>query len=92
MAIGKQGLTDQKVAERLNISERAVADIISGTKAINMNEITKIAGALGVSVNSVACFIKDQAEDGKSVSEIQDAFNGIICEITLLETLLGDTQ
>lgn len=90
--INEQGLTDREVAEQLNISEKAVADIINGTKATNMNEITKIAEALGVSVDSVAYFVKEQAKDGKSVSEIQDEFNRIICEITLLETLLRDAQ
>ena len=88
----EQGLTNQEVAERLNISERAVAGSINGAKAINMNEVTKIAEALGASVDGVACFVKDQAEDGRPVPEIQDMLNRTIYEITLLETLLEDTQ
>lgn len=91
-AINEQNLTYQEVSDRLNISTKAVSDIINGRKAINMNEITKIAEAIGVSVGSLIYFVDNQAKDGETVPGNEDMIDRVISEIYSLETLLEDTQ
>ena len=89
-AINEQNLTYQEVADRLNISDKAVADIINGSKAINMNELTKIAEAIGVSVDSLIYFVNDQARGVEIVFDNEDITSRVINEISLLETLLAN--
>lgn len=49
----RQGKTQRFLAEQLCISKQVMNKIISGTKAINVAEISKIAGILNVSVDSL---------------------------------------
>jgi len=48
-----QGRTQQYLADRLGISKQVMNKIISGSKAINVAEISKIANVLGVSADSL---------------------------------------
>ena len=91
-AINEQNLTYQEVADRLNIPEKAVVDIINGSKAINMNELTKIAEAIGVSVGNLIYFVNDRVMDGEAAPENEGMIDRVISEISSLETLLTDAQ
>lgn len=91
-AINEQNLTYQQAADRLNIPMKAVSDIINGSKAINMNEITKIAEAIGVSVDSLLYFANDQAKGVEIVFDNEDIISRVISEIYSLEMLLEDAQ
>ena len=46
-----QGRTQQSLADSLGISKQVMSKIISGSKAINVAEISKIANVLDVSVD-----------------------------------------
>lgn len=48
-----QGKTQQFLAEQLGISKQVMSKIITGAKAINVAEISKIANVLNVSVDSL---------------------------------------
>lgn len=48
-----QGKTQQFLAEKLGVSKQVMNKIVSGAKAINVAEISKIASALNVSIDSL---------------------------------------
>lgn len=48
-----QGKTQQFLAEELGISKQVMSKIISGAKAINVEEISKIAAVLNVSIDKL---------------------------------------
>ena len=48
-----QGRTQQSLADSLGISKQVMNKIISGSKAINVAEISKIADVLGVSADKL---------------------------------------
>ncbi len=48
-----QGKTQQFLAEKLGVSKQVMSKIVAGAKAINVAEISKIADALDVSVDSL---------------------------------------
>ena len=52
-----QGKTQQYLADKISVSQQVISKIISGSKAINVMEITKIASALGVSTD---CLLVDE--------------------------------
>lgn len=51
--LAAQGKTQQYLADKLNVSKQVMSKIISGSKAINVAEISKIASALDVSTDSL---------------------------------------
>lgn len=90
--INSKNIPVHDMAKRLDISMKAASDIINGSKAINMNELTKIAEAIGVSVDSLIYFANDQAKGVEIVFDNEDITSRVISEISLLETLLADAQ
>lgn len=48
-----QGKTQQFLADKLGVSKQVMSKIISGSKAINVAEITKIAKALNIPVDQL---------------------------------------
>lgn len=55
VVLSKQDMTQQALADKLNISRQMVNKIIQGQKAINVSEITKIASILNVSIDTLLC-------------------------------------
>ena len=51
--LGVKGKTQQNLADAMGISKQVMSKIINGNKAINVNEITKIASYLDVSVDDI---------------------------------------
>ncbi len=49
--LDKKGLTQQNLADALGISKQVMNKIIKGSKAINVNELAKIASVLGTSTD-----------------------------------------
>ena len=49
----KRGLTQQFLADKLNISKQVMSKIISGSKSINVAEISAVADVLNVSVGDL---------------------------------------
>ena len=52
-SISAKGITQQSLANKLGISKQVMSKIISGAKAINVEEIRNIASVLNVSVDSL---------------------------------------
>ena len=52
-ALNKQGKSQQYLASELGVSKQVMSKIITGAKAINVVEISKIASVLNVSVDSL---------------------------------------
>lgn len=99
--LGAKGKTQQNLADAMGISKQVMSKIINGNKAINVNEITKIAEYLEISVDdilsvdsemdyseSVVDFMGLIGDDSarEKVEHIMDAID----EIFLLEELIDD--
>lgn len=52
-------MTQQKLAEEIGVSKQVMNKIIKGLKAINVNEISKIAAVLGVTTDKLLAFEMD---------------------------------
>ena len=62
-----KGYTQQFLADKLNISKQVMSKIISGNKAINVQEISKIASILGVTIENLL-LMKKEKEVGHNLS------------------------
>lgn len=92
----RQGKTQRFLAEQLCISKQVMNKIISGTKAINVEEISKIASVLNVSADSLLTVetaaqkpmhnlsFMGQAENEKMKEQIK-ILQTVIDEILMLE-------
>lgn len=49
----QQGMTQQKLADKLGISKQVMSKIIRGNKAINVMELSQIASILGSTTDSL---------------------------------------
>lgn len=74
-----RGLTQQSLADALGISKQVMSKIVNGGKAINVNEIAKIASVLGVTTDELL-MIQDEP-----VSEDTLSFMGGITDEETLE-------
>ncbi len=96
--IDKKGLTQQSLADALGVSKQVMNKIIKGNKAINVNELAKIASILGttadelltvgeepVSVESLS--FMGSVTDGETLERV-DLIRSAIDEIHMLEDLL----
>ena len=95
-----QGKTQQFLAEKLGVSKQVMNKIISGSKAINVAEISKIASALNVSVDSLLstdrvqnpahhfCFM-GQVKDENTKRRIE-VLQTVIDEILMLEEYVDE--
>lgn len=96
--IENKGFTQQSLADALGISKQVMNKIIKGTKAINVNELAKIASVLGtttdelltvsaepVSVDSLS--FMGSVKDEKTLEKV-DRIRAAIDEIHMLEELL----
>ena len=81
-----QGKTQQFLAEQLGISKQVMSKIITGAKAINVAEISKIANVLNVSVDRLleTSVIKGQVKSASTKQKIE-ILQKIIDEILWLE-------
>lgn len=86
--------TQQYLADRLNISKQVMSKIITGTKAINVFEISQIASKLEVSVEELLNVKKEAAThkfsfmgrvENEKTKEKIEILKTIIDEIILLE-------
>lgn len=98
--LNKKGLTQQSMADALGISKQVMNKIIKGNKAINVNELGKIAAVLGVTVDELLLTRadKEQVESINFMGSITDEstlekvnlIRSAIDEINMLEELLYD--
>ena len=51
--LNEKGMSQQSLADALGISKQVMNKIIKGSKAINVNELSKIAGILSTSTDSL---------------------------------------
>ena len=81
-----QGKTQQFLAEQLGISKQVMSKIITGAKAINVAEISKIANVLNVSVDRLleTSVIQGQVKSASTKQKIE-ILQKIIDEILWLE-------
>ena len=94
------GMTQQSLADALGISKQVMNKIIKGSKAINVNELSKIAEILRTSTDYLLTVDMDMidAESLSFMGEIHDdvtrdrvnLIRSAIDEIHMLEDLLND--
>lgn len=48
-----RGMTQQSLADQLNVSKQVMNKIVNGAKAINVNELAQIASVLGVTADTL---------------------------------------
>lgn len=94
-----KGMTQQSLADSLNISKQVMNKIIKGSKAINVNELAKIAEILNISADELLMMPSDTAttERLNFMGSIQDEttleqinlIRTAIDEINMLEELLN---
>lgn len=95
-----KGMTQQSLADALGISKQVMNKIIKGSKAINVNELAKIAEILSTSTDAllmveVEPFIADSmsfmgAVRDEVTRERVNLIRSAIDEIHMLEELLDD--
>ena len=96
--IEKKGFTQQGLADALGISKQVMNKIIKGSKAINVNELAKIASVLGATTDELLT-IGNEPVSAESISfmgsvtsvetrEKIDLMRHAIDEIHMLEDLL----
>lgn len=73
--LGVKGKTQQNLADAMGISKQVMSKIINGNKAINVNEITKIAEFLEVSVDDILR-IDSQTDFTESVVDFMGLIGG----------------
>ena len=93
-----KGMTQQSLADSLNISKQVMNKIIKGSKAINVNELAKIAEVLNISADELLMMPSETAttERLNFMGSIQDEttleqinlIRTAIDEINMLEELL----
>ncbi len=93
-----KGFTQQSLADALGISKQVMNKIIKGNKAINVNELAKIASILGTSADKLLAAPVDPASvdslsfmgsiNDKQTLEKVNLIRSAIDEIHLLEELL----
>lgn len=98
--LNEKNMTQQNLADALGISKQVMNKIIKGSKAINVNEITKIADVLHTTTDRLLSLESNQAVCGNFafMGEVHDEYtqenvNRIrtaIDEIHMLEELLSD--
>ena len=76
-----KGMTQQALAETLGISKQVMNKIIKGNKAINVNEIAKIAEVLGTSTDELLM------ADSESVVSDSLSFMGTVHDSGTLEKI-----
>ena len=99
----RKKMTQQSLADMLGVSKQVLSKIIKGRKATNVNEITMISKALGVSVDSLIN-VKMQAPDllpqfsfmgkieNKATKEKFDMLRHVIDELLFLEDYANESQ
>ncbi len=96
----EKGMTQQSLADALGISKQVMNKIIKGSKAINVNELAKIAGILSTSTDSLLT-VRDEvvtadslsfmgAIDDETTRERVNLIRLAIDEIHMLEELLDE--
>lgn len=98
--LDEKKMTQQSLANALGISKQAMNKIMKGSKAINVNELARIAGILNISADELFTVVTEPvAIDGLSLMEdvcdeaTRERVNRIrtaIDEIHILEELLND--
>ncbi len=94
-----KGMTQQSLADALQISKQVMNKIIKGSKAINVNELAKIAEILGTSTDALLTVSNEPvvAESLSFMGTIHDEatlervnlIRSAIDEINMLEELLN---
>ena len=94
------GMTQQGLADELGISKQVMNKIIKGSKAINVNELARIAVVLGTSAEALLVVEGEPASvdslsfmgavHDAATRERVDMIRSAIDEIHMLEDLLDD--
>lgn len=93
-----KGFTQQSLADMLGISKQVMNKIIKGSKAINVNELTKIASVMGTTtdellmvagepVSADSLSFMGSVTDGGTLEKV-NLIRSAIDEIHMLEELL----
>lgn len=77
--IDRKGFTQQRLADALGISKQVMNKIIKGNKAINVNELAKIASVIGTTTDELLTV------SGNPVSEDILSFMGSVTDEETLE-------
>jgi transcriptional regulator with XRE-family HTH domain len=58
-SIESKGMSQKDLSEKIGVSKQVMSKIINGKKAINVDEIARIAAAIGVTVDSLLVLGQD---------------------------------
>ncbi|WP_248404082.1 helix-turn-helix domain-containing protein [Butyrivibrio fibrisolvens] len=79
--IERKGMTQQSLADALGISKQVMNKIIKGSKAINVNELAKIASVIGTTTDELLTV------SGEPVSADSMSFMGSVTDEETLEKI-----
>ena len=79
--IERKGMTQQSLADALGISKQVMNKIIKGSKAINVNELAKIASVIGTTTDELLTVT------GEPVSADSMSFMGAVTDEETLEKI-----
>ncbi|MCR5457265.1 MAG: helix-turn-helix domain-containing protein [Clostridiales bacterium] len=93
-------MSQQQLADVLGVSKQVMSKIVNGSKAINVNELTRISNALGVTADELLSMPveSNQSDSVSFMGNINDEetrknvdlLQAAIDEIIMLEDLLND--
>lgn len=96
--IERKGMTQQSLADALGISKQVMNKIIKGSKAINVNELAKIASVIGTTTDELLTVSGEPVSadsmsfmgsvTGEETLEKIELMRSAIDEIHMLEELL----
>ena len=79
--IERKGMTQQSLADALGISKQVMNKIIKGSKAINVNELAKIASVIGTTTDELLTV------SGEPVAADSMSFMGSVTDDETLEKI-----
>ena len=98
--LDSRGMTQQTLADAIGVSKQVMNKIIKGLKAINVNELGRIASALGITTDklltvdrepvSIASLSFMSKVKNKEAQEKIDFIRSAIDDIYFLEDILRD--
>ena len=98
--LDSRGMTQQTLADAIGVSKQVMNKIIKGLKAINVNELGKIASALGITTDKILTVDSEPVSaaslsfmgkvKNKEAQEKIDFIRSAIDDIYFLEDILHD--
>lgn len=88
--LDRNGFTQQDLADALGISKQVMNKIVKGSKAINVNELSKIASVIGTTTDELLT-VSSKPDSAESLSFMGDVTDeGTLEKISLIRSAIDE--